>query len=61
MKAIFKEWTGQKELTRVDRITLHMRCLVRDHKYAWHLAGGARQNSSATPPALGNRCGRRER
>ena len=27
------------ELTRVDRVLLHLRCLYRDHKYRWHLAG----------------------
>jgi hypothetical protein len=27
------------ELTRLDRIALHLRCLLRDHKYRWHLAG----------------------
>ena len=27
------------DLTRFDRIRLHLRCLVRDHKYRWHLAG----------------------
>jgi len=27
------------ELSRLDRIVLHLRCLWRDHKYRWHLAG----------------------
>jgi len=27
------------DLTRFDRIRLHLRCLIRDHKYRWHLAG----------------------
>jgi len=27
------------ELTRLDRIILHLRCLWQDHKYRWHLAG----------------------
>jgi hypothetical protein len=27
------------DLTRFDRIRLHLRCLIRDHKYCWHLAG----------------------
>jgi len=27
------------DLTRFDRIRLHLRCLLRDHKYRWHLAG----------------------
>jgi hypothetical protein len=27
------------ELSRFDRIRLHFCCLVRDHKYRWHLAG----------------------
>jgi len=26
-------------LTRFDRIRLHLRCLIRDHKFYWHLAG----------------------
>ena len=29
----------QAELSRLDRIVLHLRCLWRDHKYRWHLAG----------------------
>lgn len=39
MNAKSKEWDGKAELTRLDRIVLHLRCLVRDHKYHWHLAG----------------------
>jgi hypothetical protein len=27
------------ELSRLGRIVLHVRCLWRDHKYRWHLAG----------------------
>jgi len=27
------------ELTRFDRIVLHLRSLYRDHMYRWHLAG----------------------
>jgi len=27
------------DLTRLDRILLHLRCLYLDHKYRWHLAG----------------------
>jgi hypothetical protein len=27
------------DLTRVDRIRLHLRCLYRDRKYRWHLSG----------------------
>jgi hypothetical protein len=27
------------DLTRFDRIRLHLRCLIRDHKYRWHIAG----------------------
>jgi hypothetical protein len=30
---------GKMELTRLDRIVLHVRCLWRDHRYYWHLAG----------------------
>jgi len=26
-------------LTPSDRIRLHLRCLLRDRKYRWHLAG----------------------
>ena len=26
-------------LSRLGRIVLHLRCLWRDHKYRWHLAG----------------------
>jgi len=29
----------KRDLTRFDRILLHLRCLNRDHKYRWHLAG----------------------
>jgi hypothetical protein len=28
-----------EDLTHLDRIVLHLRCLYRDHKYLWHLAG----------------------
>jgi hypothetical protein len=27
------------DLTRFDRIVLHLRCLSRDHNYRWHWAG----------------------
>ena len=27
------------DLTRFDRVRLHLRCLIHDHKYRWHLAG----------------------
>jgi len=27
------------DLSRLDRIRLHLRCLMRDRKYRWHLAG----------------------
>ena len=27
------------DFTRLDRIVLHLRCLWRDHKIRWHLAG----------------------
>jgi hypothetical protein len=27
------------DLTRFDRIRLHLRCLIHDHKYRWHFAG----------------------
>jgi hypothetical protein len=39
MKARAAYWHGQTSLTRFDRIALHWRCLLRDHKYRWHLAG----------------------
>ncbi|HXJ60835.1 MAG TPA: hypothetical protein VNU68_29670 [Verrucomicrobiae bacterium] len=28
-----------RDLTSFDRILLHLRCLCRDRKYRWHLAG----------------------
>jgi hypothetical protein len=31
------------DLTRLDRIVLHLRCLYHDHKYRWHLAGICRE------------------
>ncbi len=27
------------ELTRLDRMVLHLRCLLLDHRYRWHFAG----------------------
>jgi hypothetical protein len=27
------------DLTRFERIVLHLRCLYQDHKYRWDLAG----------------------
>ena len=39
MKNRSNSWGGTAELTRVDRIVLHLRCLRHDHKYAWHFAG----------------------
>jgi hypothetical protein len=39
MKGQRSNWDSKQELTRIDRITLHLRCLVRDHKYRWHMAG----------------------
>ena len=30
---------GCIDLTRFDRIRLHLRCLIRDHKYRWHFGG----------------------
>ncbi len=32
-------WEGTAEVTRLDRVLLHVRCLLRDHKYGWHFAG----------------------
>jgi len=34
-----ESWDGQTELTRLDRVVLHLRCAWRDHKYRWHFAG----------------------
>jgi len=39
MIATRAELTAQRELTRFDRIVLHLRCLCHDRKYRWHLAG----------------------
>jgi len=39
MKIQSNTWSGQTELTRLDRLVLHLRCLIHDHKYRWHLAG----------------------
>jgi hypothetical protein len=30
---------ARMELSRLGRVLLHLRCLRRDHKYRWHLAG----------------------
>jgi len=32
-----------EDLTRLDRVVLHLRCLWRDHKLRWHLAGVLRE------------------
>jgi len=32
-------WEGTAEVTRLDRVLLHVRCLLRDRKYGWHFAG----------------------
>jgi len=29
----------KSDLTRLDRIVLHLRCLYLDHKFRWHWAG----------------------
>ena len=39
MKTRFPNQAAQTALTRIDRIVLHLRCLCRDHKLAWHFAG----------------------
>jgi hypothetical protein len=39
MTAIATGLIGQGELVSLDRIVLHLRCLHRDHKIRWHLAG----------------------
>jgi hypothetical protein len=33
--------SSRGDLTRLDRIVLHLRCVYHDHKYRWHLAGGS--------------------
>ena len=35
--------TANVDLTRFDRILLHLRCLCHDHRYDWHLAGVRRE------------------
>ena len=39
MKNRIAYWNGETELSRLNRMILHARCLLRDHKYRWHLAG----------------------
>jgi len=39
MKTKFQNQNEKTDFTRIDRIVLHLRCLVRDHQYVWHLAG----------------------
>ena len=39
MTATLPQSRAQRDLTPFDRILLHLRCLHRDHKYRWHLAG----------------------
>ena len=39
MKDLTNSWDRTTELTRFDRVVLHVRCLLRDHKYGWHFAG----------------------
>jgi hypothetical protein len=39
MRARFSMTKCSAEFSRLDRIVLHLRCLWRDHKYRWHLAG----------------------
>ena len=39
MRTQSKQREQDREYSRVDRIVLHLRCLWRDHKYRWHLAG----------------------
>ena len=39
MKTISNLFELTGEFTRLDRIVLHLRCLLRDHKVRWHLAG----------------------
>jgi len=33
------EMGSNDDLTRFDRILLHLRCLCHDHKYRWHIGG----------------------
>jgi hypothetical protein len=39
MKGQTKYWDRNGDLSRMDRIALHLRCLLRDHRCRWHLAG----------------------
>jgi hypothetical protein len=39
MKNRRSDWDGKTELSRLERIVLHLRCLCRDHKCRWHMAG----------------------
>ena len=39
MKWLQDFWNSKTELNRLDRVLLHLACLRRDRKYAWHLAG----------------------
>ena len=32
-------WDRTAGLTRLNRVLLHVRCLLRDHKCGWHFAG----------------------
>jgi len=39
MTATLTHSGAERDLTRLDRILLHLRCVCQDHKYRWHLAG----------------------
>ena len=45
---------ARMELSRLGRVLLHLRCLRRDHKYRWHLAGIWRELSGHRPDATSN-------
>ena len=45
MKTILQRMAKGEELTRADRIWLHLACLWRDHKISWHLQGVWREVS----------------
>jgi len=39
MKNPINTENSQTDFTRFNRMVLHLRCLIHDHKYRWHLAG----------------------
>jgi len=43
MKTFSSRFDLKAELTWLDRVVLHLRCLCHDHKFRWHLAGIRRE------------------